>query len=54
MMINKIILTTGGMDLFGWDIIYSRDEMKQWNMAKKFQGDERVRFFIGNVRDILL
>ena len=35
-------------------IIYSRDEMKQWNMAKKFQGDERVRFFIGDVRDILL
>jgi len=28
MMINKIILTTGGMDLFGRDIIYSRDEMK--------------------------
>jgi UDP-N-acetylglucosamine 4,6-dehydratase (inverting) len=25
--------------------------MKQWEMAKKFQGDERVRFFIGDVRD---
>jgi UDP-N-acetylglucosamine 4,6-dehydratase (inverting) len=32
-------------------IIYSRDEMKQWEMAKKFAGDERVRFFIGDVRD---
>ena len=32
-------------------IIYSRDEMKQWEMAKLFQGDERVRFFIGDVRD---
>jgi UDP-N-acetylglucosamine 4,6-dehydratase (inverting) len=32
-------------------IIYSRDEMKQWEMAKKFQGDERIRFFIGDVRD---
>lgn len=32
-------------------IIYSRDEMKLWNMAKKFQVDERVRFFIGDVRD---
>ena len=31
-------------------IIYSRDEMKQWNMAKKFQGDNWVRFFIGDVR----
>ncbi len=32
-------------------IIYSRDEMKQWEMAKLFQGDDRVRFFIGDVRD---
>ncbi|WP_410731685.1 polysaccharide biosynthesis protein, partial [Burkholderia sp. SIMBA_062] len=32
-------------------IIYSRDEMKRWEMAKKFAGDSRVRFFIGDVRD---
>jgi UDP-N-acetylglucosamine 4,6-dehydratase len=32
-------------------IIFSRDEMKQWDMAKKFEGDNRVRFFIGDVRD---
>jgi UDP-N-acetylglucosamine 4,6-dehydratase (inverting) len=32
-------------------IILSRDEMKQWEMAKLFQGDPRVRFFIGDVRD---
>ncbi|GGB61050.1 UDP-N-acetylglucosamine 4,6-dehydratase (inverting) [Roseibium aquae] len=32
-------------------IIFSRDEMKQWEMAKLFSGDERVRFFIGDVRD---
>lgn len=32
-------------------IVYSRDEMKQWEMAKLFQGDDRVRFFIGDVRD---
>jgi UDP-N-acetylglucosamine 4,6-dehydratase (inverting) len=25
--------------------------MKQWDMAKKFEGDERIRFFIGDVRD---
>jgi UDP-N-acetylglucosamine 4,6-dehydratase (inverting) len=25
--------------------------MKQWDMAKKFEGDTRVRFFIGDVRD---
>lgn len=65
MMTNKTILVTGGTGSFGNTfvpmtlekynpkkiIIYSRDEMKQWNMAKKFQGDERVRFFIGDVRD---
>ncbi len=65
MLTNKTILVTGGTGSFGNKfvpmtlkrynpqkiIIYSRDEMKQWNMAKKFQGDPRVRFFIGDVRD---
>ncbi|MCR4692058.1 MAG: UDP-N-acetylglucosamine 4,6-dehydratase (inverting) [Lachnospiraceae bacterium] len=65
MLTNKTILVTGGTGSFGntfvpmtlkrYDpqkiIIYSRDEMKQWNMAKKFKGDPRVRFFIGDVRD---
>jgi UDP-N-acetylglucosamine 4,6-dehydratase (inverting) len=32
-------------------VIYSRDEMKQWEMARLFEGDDRVRFFIGDVRD---
>jgi len=32
-------------------IIYSRDEMKQWEMAQKYGNDKRVRFFIGDVRD---
>jgi UDP-N-acetylglucosamine 4,6-dehydratase len=32
-------------------IILSRDEMKQWEMAKDYAGDKRVRFFIGDVRD---
>ena len=32
-------------------IIFSRDEMKQWEMAKAYIDDERVRFFIGDVRD---
>ena len=32
-------------------IIFSRDEMKQWEMSKKFADDPRVRFFIGDVRD---
>ena len=25
--------------------------MKQWEMAKLYKGDKRVRFFIGDVRD---
>lgn len=59
------ILVTGGTGSFGNAfvpmtlakynpkkiVIYSRDEMKQWEMAKKFSGDQRVRFFIGDVRD---
>lgn len=62
---NKTILITGGTGSFGNTfvpmtlakynpkkiIIFSRDEMKQWDMAKKFEGDSRVRFFIGDVRD---
>lgn len=32
-------------------VIYSRDEMKQWEMARHYAGDARVRFFIGDVRD---
>lgn len=62
---NKSILITGGTGSFGHTfvpmllkkynpkklIIFSRDEMKQWEMAKLFQGDPRVRFFIGDVRD---
>ena len=32
-------------------VIYSRDEMKQWEMAQHFADDKRVRFFIGDVRD---
>jgi len=62
---NSSILITGGTGSFGHTfvpmllerfnprkvIIFSRDEMKQWEMAKKFTGDHRVRFFIGDVRD---
>ena len=32
-------------------IILSRDEMKQWEMAKGYQDDDRIRFFVGDVRD---
>lgn len=62
---NKVILVTGGTGSFGHKfvemtlksynpkkiIIYSRDEMKQWEMAKLYQNENRIRFFIGDVRD---
>lgn len=65
MLTNSTILVTGGTGSFGHTfipmtlakynpkkiIIYSRDEMKQWNMMKEFEGDNRLRFFIGDVRD---
>lgn len=65
MLNNSTILITGGTGSFGHTfvpmtlakynpkklIIFSRDEMKQWEMAKLYQGDDRIRFFIGDVRD---
>jgi len=65
MLEDSTILVTGGTGSFGRMftrrtlerfsprkiIIYSRDEMKQWDMAKEFGADPRVRFFIGDVRD---
>jgi UDP-N-acetylglucosamine 4,6-dehydratase (inverting) len=65
MLQNSSILITGGTGSFGHTfvpmtlakynprrlVIYSRDEMKQWEMAKLYGNDERVRFFIGDVRD---
>jgi UDP-N-acetylglucosamine 4,6-dehydratase (inverting) len=65
MLKNSVILVTGGTGSFGNKfvkmtlekynpkkiIVYSRDEMKQWDMEKKFNNDPRLRFFIGDVRD---
>jgi UDP-N-acetylglucosamine 4,6-dehydratase/5-epimerase len=62
---NSSILITGGTGSFGHSfvpmtlekynpkklVIFSRDEMKQWEMAKLYGDDPRVRFFIGDVRD---
>jgi len=62
---NSSILITGGTGSFGNSfvpltlkkynpkrlVIFSRDEMKQWEMEKLFKYDSRVRFFIGDVRD---
>jgi UDP-N-acetylglucosamine 4,6-dehydratase (inverting) len=65
MLTNSSILITGGTGSFGRTfvpltlakynprrlVIFSRDEMKQWEMAKLYKEDPRVRFFIGDVRD---
>lgn len=59
------ILITGGTGSFGKKflemtlkkynpkkiVIFSRDEIKQWELSKKYNKDKRVRFFIGDVRD---
>jgi FlaA1/EpsC-like NDP-sugar epimerase len=64
-MNNATILVTGATGSFGHKfiqmtlakykpvkiIVFSRDEMKQWDMAQKYQNEPRVRFFIGDVRD---
>ncbi|MGJ9459584.1 UDP-N-acetylglucosamine 4,6-dehydratase (inverting) [Oceanobacillus sp. CF4.6] len=60
---NKTILVTGGTGSFGKKfirkilktniskvIVFSRDELKQYEMGKEFT-DSRMRFFIGDVRD---
>jgi UDP-N-acetylglucosamine 4,6-dehydratase (inverting) len=65
MLTNSSILITGGTGSFGHAfipmtlerynpkrlVVFSRDEMKQWEMAKLFEGDPRVQFLIGDVRD---
>ena len=62
---NKNILITGGTGSFGKKyteiilskykpnkiIIFSRDELKQYEMAQSFT-DECMRYFIGDVRDV--
>ena len=68
MLNNKSILITGGTGSFGKEfvstvlrnfpdikrlVIYSRDELKQFDMAQHYPHDKysNVRFFIGDVRD---
>lgn len=61
---NKTVLVTGGTGSFGKKftkkalelgvkkvIVFSRDELKQYEMKQEFNNDKRLRFFIGDVRD---
>ncbi len=61
---NKTILVTGGTGSFGKKFteivlrdhkpkvirIFSRDELKQFEMEQRFK-DDRLRFFVGDIRD---
>lgn len=63
---DKVILITGGTGSFGKEcvrkiisqssprkiIVYSRDELKQYEMQQVFNGPE-MRYFIGDVRDVV-
>lgn len=63
---DKNILVTGGSGSFGTKFtelllkeynphsvrIYSRGEHRQLEMQRKFAGDHRLRFFVGDVREI--
>ncbi|NNG40183.1 UDP-N-acetylglucosamine 4,6-dehydratase (inverting) [Flexivirga sp. ID2601S] len=60
------VLVTGGTGSFGKAfirrllddikpkrvIVYSRDELKQWEVRQHFGDDPRLRWFIGDVRDL--
>jgi UDP-N-acetylglucosamine 4,6-dehydratase/5-epimerase len=63
---GKAVLVTGATGSFGNAFIrrvladhepaslrvYSRDELKQLDMQQRFEGDDRLRFLIGDVRDL--
>ena len=62
---GKSILITGGTGSFGYKfvenlintynvkrvVVYSRDELKQYDMQNYFKNNNLLRFFIGDVRD---
>lgn len=62
---GKSLLITGGTGSFGKKlvrtvldttdvkrvIVFSRDELKQFEMSQQFGDDSRIRFFLGDVRD---
>ena len=65
MLNSSSILITGGTGSFGKMfipktlekynpkrvVVFSRDEMKQWELSQAYQDDPRVQFIIGDVRD---
>lgn len=65
MLEGSSILITGGTGSFGKTfvpmtlgkynpkrlVVFSRDEMKQWDMAQDYPNEQRLQFIIGDVRD---
>ncbi len=65
MLNNSSILITGGTGSFGKAfvayalenlnperiVVFSRDELKQFEMRQMFPDEPRLRYFIGDVRD---
>ena len=62
---NSILLITGGTGSFGHAVldrflntgvkeirIFSRDEKKQDDMRTEYGNDPKIKFYIGDVRDI--
>lgn len=62
---KKIVFLTGGTGSFGKRfikhalkqnvkqiIVFSRDEMKQWNLNLELNDEKKVKFVIGDVRDL--
>jgi UDP-N-acetylglucosamine 4,6-dehydratase len=61
------VLVTGGTGSFGRAfvatlladtavrrvVVFSRDELKQWDMQQQYRHEPRLRFFIGDVRDVM-
>jgi UDP-N-acetylglucosamine 4,6-dehydratase/5-epimerase len=47
MFIKRILATTGVRRV----VVLSRDELKQYEMQQLYKDEERIRFFIGDVRD---
>ncbi len=62
---NKSVLITGGTGSFGRSmashllrtqvkrvVVYSRDELKQFNLKNDLSSEDRMRYFVGDIRDL--
>lgn len=65
MLNNKIIFISGGTGSWGTELtkqilerfnpreirIFSRNELNQWSMRRKFENNPKIKFIIGDIRD---